>query len=188
MPTVESRPITSAEFFEMPDLGPCELVRGRIVPMNQPGWRHGRIGMRIGFLVETYLQTHDLGRISGLDTGVVTERDPDTVRGADVCYVSYARLPADQDPEDYPEVAPEIIWEVRSPSDRQAKVLTKVSEYLNAGVLAVCVVDPRRRSLTTYHPDSPEETIGIEGLWREPDILPGFEMSAADVFRQHRGG
>lgn len=188
MSTVEARPITAAEFFEMPDQGPCELVRGRIVPMNQPGWRHGRIGMRIGFLVETYLQTHDIGRISGLDTGIVTERDPDTVRGADVCYLSYARLAVDQDPEDYPEVPPEIIWEVRSPTDRQGRMLTKIGEYLNAGVLAVCVVDPQRRCLVTYRPDSPEETLGIGDVWREPMILPGFEMPVAEVFRQRRGG
>ena len=35
----------------------------------------------------------DLGRVVTNDSGIVTQRDPDTVRGADVAYYSYARLP-----------------------------------------------------------------------------------------------
>jgi Uma2 family endonuclease len=181
MSTVEAKPITAEQFLRMPDLGPCELIRGRIVPMNPPGWRHGRIGSRIDFLVNLYLEDNDIGRTAILDAGVVTERDPDSVRGADVMYHSYQRLPRDQEPEHYPELPPEIIWEVRSPGDRQKKVLEKVAEYLNAGVLVVCVVDPQRKCFTTYYPDQPEQTIGIGEVWTSPDILPGLELPVERV-------
>src|SRR5438045_3073694 len=121
MSTVETRPITAKEFWEMGDLGPCELVRGKIVPMSPPGWRHGRIAGRIFAILDRYLEDHDIGRGVVNDSGVVTESDPDTVRGADVMYHSYQRLPKDQEPDDYPELPPEIVWEVMSPGDRWPK-------------------------------------------------------------------
>jgi Uma2 family endonuclease len=183
MSTVDVKTITAAEFLNMPDMGACELVRGRIVPMNPPGLRHGRIGSRIDFLVNVYLQEHDIGQTAILDTGVVTERDPDTVRGADVMFHSYQRMPRDVEPDDYPEVPPEIIWEVLSPHDRRQKVLAKVAEYLEAGVLIVCVVDPKRRCFTSYFPDRPEETLQMGQSWQAPEILPGFELPLEKVFR-----
>jgi hypothetical protein len=77
-------------------------------------------------LVDRFLEDHDIGRAVTNDSGVVTERNPDTVRGADVMYHSYhQRMPADMEPEDYPEVPPEIIWEVLSPNDRRQKVLAR---------------------------------------------------------------
>lgn len=186
MSTVDVKPITAAEFFKLPDMGPCELIRGRIVPMNPPGFRHGRVGARICFLLELYLENNDIGRAATLDAGVVTEHDPDTVRGADVLYYSYERLPADEDPEDYPELPPEIIWEVLSPGNVHSKMLAKVGEYLEAGVRVVCVVDPERKTFVTYYPDRPEEMIGVGEVWRAESILPSFELSVDRVFRSRR--
>lgn len=186
MSIASSSLITAEQFWQMPDMGPCELVKGRVVSVSPPGWRHGRIAIRIGQLLENYLDGNDIGRTSGLDTGVVTERDPDTVRGADLCYHSYARLPVELDPADYPAVSPEIIWEVRSPSDRWTKVLGKAHEYLEADVLVVCIVDPERQCFVTYYPDRPDETLPLGAVWTEPTILPGFELSVEKVFRQGR--
>jgi len=186
MSIAETKLLTASEFIQMPDIGRCELVRGRIELMNPPGFRHGRVAFRIGYLLESYLESNDIGRTSGLDAGVVTEHDPDTVRGADVLYYSYQRLPADQDPEDYPELPPEIIWEVLSPGNVHSKMLKKVGEYLEAGVLQVCVVDPQRKIFTTYHPDRPEEAIGAGEIWRAESILPGFELSVDRVLSSRR--
>jgi len=151
--------------------------------MNPPGWRHGLIASRIFGLVDRYLEHNDIGRAVTNDSGVVTEHDPDTVRGADVMFHSYQRLPADQEPDDYPELPPEIVWEVKSPDDRQQKVLAKVAEYLEAGVLIVCVVDPKRKCCTSYYPDQPEETVEMGQAWQAPTILPGFELPLEKVFR-----
>lgn len=186
MSIADTKLVTAAEFLRMPDLGPCELVRGRIELTNPPGFRHGRVGARICYLLERYLEKNDIGRAATLDAGVVTEHDPDTVRGADVLYYSYQRLPADQDPDDYPELPPEIILEVLSPGNVHSKMLVKVGEYLEAGVLFVCVVDPQRKTFVTYFPDRPEETIGAGETWRAESILPGFDLPLDDVFESRR--
>ena len=61
-----------------------------------------------------------------------------------------------------------------------------VAEYLEAGVLVVCVVDPKRQCFVTYYPDRPEETIGMGEVWRAAEILPGFEMPVQRVFGRGR--
>ncbi len=45
---------------------------------------------------------------------------------------------------------PELVIEVRSPSDRWGQLFTKVGEYLAAGVLAVVVVDPNTETVSVY--------------------------------------
>ena len=64
----------------------------------------------------------------GNGTGVITERGPDTVRGPDVAYLSFARQPTVQ--ENYFEVGPDLAVEVLSPSNRRKQVEEKIAEYL----------------------------------------------------------
>ena len=99
--------LSADEFWRLPDNGqPRELVRGRIVMMSRPGFRHGWLCNRIGCLLGEFVNARQLGYVVNNDSGVITEEDPDTVRGPDVAYYSYERVPKDQPPpEGYPEVA-----------------------------------------------------------------------------------
>ena len=63
-----------------------------------------------------FCDEHNLGHVVSNDSGVVTERDPDTVRGADVAFYSYGRVPPGPFPRGYLAVAPELVFEVRSPT------------------------------------------------------------------------
>ena len=40
--------ISGEELFRRPDLEPCELVEGRIVPMVPTGYVHGELELRLG--------------------------------------------------------------------------------------------------------------------------------------------
>lgn len=143
--------LTAEEFAERPDPGhPEELVRGRIVPMPMTKPRHGEICGRTDRVLGGFVDEHDLGRVLTNDSGVITERGPDTVRGADVAYYSFARVPKDPLPDRYLDVAPELVVEVLSPTDRWPKVMVKVGEYLAAGVLVVLVLDDERRAAHVF--------------------------------------
>jgi Uma2 family endonuclease len=114
--------------------------------MNMPAPRHGEICAQVVYIVRRYLEQNDLGRVVSNDSGVVTKRAPDSVRGADVAFYSYARVPRGPLPEGYLEVAPELAFEVKSPGDAWADIRAKVDEYLQAGVLVVCVLDPQTQT------------------------------------------
>ena len=95
--------LTAEQFGTRPDPGyPEELVQGRIVTMRPATPRHGQICGEANRLLRGHVDRHDLGHVLCNDSGVITERDPDTVRGADVSFYSYARVPRGQDPQGLP--------------------------------------------------------------------------------------
>jgi Uma2 family endonuclease len=148
--------LTAEDYLRLPKTGqPTELVQGQVVPMNRPAPRHGEICAQVVYLLRRYLEQNDRGRVVCNDAGVVTARDPDTVRGVDVAFYSYARMPRGSLPPGYLSEAPELVFEIRSPSDRWRDILEKVTGYFNAGVLLVCVLDPQTQMAYVYHPDQP---------------------------------
>jgi len=175
--------MTAEQFGDRPDPGhPEELVRGRIVPMSVPKPRHGQICNKAGRLFGNYAEDHDLGHVLSNDSAVVTERGPDTVRGADVAFYSYGRVPKGPLPPGYLGVVPELVVEVVSPSDRWPKVLAKVAEYLDAGVTLVVVLDGEESSARVFRADGTTTTLGPDDDFAAPDLLPGFSIAVRRFF------
>jgi Uma2 family endonuclease len=184
MATID-RLLTAEEYAQLPDNGvPTELVRGRVVTLNVPGSLHGWLCMRIGKLLAVYVDDHDLGRVFCNDAGMVTERDPDTVRGPDISFFSYSRIPQGANLEGYAQVAPEIVFEVRSPGDRWPKMLRRVSEFLSAGVLKIYVVDPKKEAVTVFDADADQPGRVLQGddELKFPEPLSGLRIAVQQLF------
>jgi Uma2 family endonuclease len=182
MATIEAV-LTAEEFYALPDAGvPSELVRGRIVPMNMPGFRHGKVCGNIGRLIGGFVADHDLGHVLTNDAGVVTDRGPDTVRGPDVSFYSYAKIPKGSAPIGYPSAPPDLVFEVLSPSDRWPEMLAKTAEYLKAGVEMVCVVDPASETLVVYDAAHPGRTLLADEELKFPAWLGGFRLPLRRLF------
>jgi Uma2 family endonuclease len=159
-----------------------ELVKGRIVRLPIPGAEHGYVCHKAGSLVMQAAESGGLGRAVGNDTFVRV--GPDTYRGADVCFISFDRLPKDQPrPKGPLEVAPELVIEVRSPTDRTGDIQIKVGEYLNAGVGVVVVLDPAVDAAAVYRQtdDFPQRMHNGDELTL-PDVLPGFAVPVRRFF------
>jgi Uma2 family endonuclease len=184
MATVVETLLTAEEFGRRPDSGsPEELVKGKIVRTNVPKPYHGYICIKLGGSLDAYVTAHNLGYVVGNDSGVITERGPDTVRGADVAYYSYNRVPKGSlDREEYLEVPPELVFEVLSPNDRWPKALAKTAEYLTAGVEVVVVVDPKRRLIHIFEPDQPVCMLTENDDLTIPAILGDFRVPVRQLF------
>lgn len=161
---------------------PTELVEGVMYTMNPPGFRHGQICSRIAYLLQGFLEENPTGTVVCNDSGVITQRDPDTVRGADVAYYSYQTVPHGQAPEGYPPGPPDIVFEVLSPNDQVANIKQKTSEYLRAGVAVVGVVDDRQRSITTYRAGDQTDVLDETDELTFPNELPGFAVPVSKIF------
>lgn len=182
--TVAAEPLLTAEqFAERPDPGhPEELVKGRVVALPQPSRRHGQVCSQAVYLLRRFLEDHDLGHVLCNDAGVITERNPDTVRGADVAFYSYQRLPKGPLPASYGPEVPELVFEVLSPSDRWPLVLAKVAEYLKAGVVVVVVLDDARRMAHYFGADGTSRMLGAEEELTFPGVLEGFRVEVRRFF------
>ena len=95
-----------------------ELVKGKVYELAPAGGRHGSVAMRIANRLANYVNERHLGEVFAAETGFILRRDPDTVRAPDAAFVAAGRLPAGDLPAGYPELAPDLVVEVRSPSDR----------------------------------------------------------------------
>jgi Uma2 family endonuclease len=175
--------LTAGEFGARPDPGyPEELVRGRIVTLPPSTPRHGQIGGETYYLLRRHVDQHDLGHVLCNDSGVITERDPDTVRGADASFYSYAKVPRGKIRKGYLDVVPDLVVEVRSAEDRWVEILAKVKEYLEAGVVAVIVLDPEPEDAYVFRADQPPRHLGPDEELTVPDLLGDFRVAVSQFF------
>jgi len=175
--------MTAEDFDKRPDPGyPEELVRGRVVAISVPDRRHGYVCGKADRILGSFVDERALGRVMSNDSGVITERGPDTVRGADVAYYSYARLPEGPLASGYGPEVPELVVEGRSTNDRWREILEKVTEYLSAGVLVVLVLDPGPQTAHLFNPDDPPRKLGAEEELTLPGVLEGFRVRVGRFF------
>jgi Uma2 family endonuclease len=176
--------MTAEQFLRMPPAADglkVELVRGEVIAVCRPGFRHGLCQGRVWGLLDQYGRQTGHGR-AVVETGIVTERNPDTVRGPDVSYWSVQRLPLDQNPEGYPEPDPDLCVEVLSPTNRAPRVRDKVREYFQREVRMVWVVDPEDRTVVVYRAPEHGRLHHEAAILSGDDVLPGFSCKVAELF------
>jgi Uma2 family endonuclease len=173
--------ITGEELLKMGNIGPCELIDGRIVMGEPTGFEHGRLETRLGGKLDVFVSLRKLGWVTSGEAGVYTHRNPDWVRGVDVAFISRARLPSGPTYK-FLEVAPELIVEVMSPDDTWTEVRAKLAEYFAIGVLWVWVVAPKERALIAHYPSGETKRFGEADTLRGEGILNGFVLPIAELF------
>ncbi len=185
-PTITT-PMTADEFFDFVhrpenDNRWFELVRGEVIELPPPRKPHGFVCGNIGRILGNYTFAYGRFYMTGNDSGVILERDPDTVRGPDVAIYNDATTFAELHPK-YGEVPPLLAVEVLSPDDRLGKIMRKVKIYLKAGVQIVWVVDPETRNVTVHRPGKEAAIVEDHEELTGEDVLPGFSCRVADFFR-----
>lgn len=158
-----------------------ELVRGEVIELPPPYKPHGAVCLRVGYVLMAYADQRGFGYVTCNDSGVILERDPDTVRGPDIALYEDANTFAELHPK-YGEVPPRVAVEVLSPNDRAGKVLRKINDYLRCGVGLVWVVDPEIRTVTVHRPGKAQVELDESQELTGEDVLPDFRCRIADFF------
>jgi len=174
--------LSADEFFEQYGAGGYELIDGIVTEVSMPGFKHGKVVIKVGVELELYLRDNPIGHAAGNDTLFQLRRGPDTLRGPDVLFVSYAKQPADDVPDGPLKVIPELVFEVRSPSDPWTEVLEKVLDYLKAGVSVVVVLDPKTSTASVFRPNDLQDIFAADQTLTIPDVLPGFAVAVGTLF------
>lgn len=185
MATTRESLITADDFLRM-DLGDgtFELVRGRIVMLPPGTPLHGRFCADVAFALGRFGRESGYGYVLINDSAVQTEHDPDTVRGADVCFYSEVRWRRSEVGRSIPPVLPDLVVEVGTPDDRRQDLPQKLREYVGAGVLMTWIVDPETRTFAIYrHADTaPLYYLNESDTIADLPELPGFACRVADFF------
>jgi Uma2 family endonuclease len=158
-----------------------ELDDGRLVIMAPPGDMHASGQARI--VTELIIQGERAGHgIARGDVGVILRRNPDRLVGPDAVFIANRSLPLRLSPEGYLVTIPDLVVEVRSKNDTQPRIDRKVNEYLNAGVVAVWVLDPDARTVTVCRQGSQAQRLSAGDILTAPDVIPGFQVAVAALF------
>jgi Uma2 family endonuclease len=172
------RPENEGKFFE--------LERGEVVEMSRPGKRHGLICANVARILGNFAVQRKKGYVCSNDTGVVVQRNPDTVRGPDVLFFEDVTSIDDVE-EKYGEGPPLLAVEVLSPNDTHTTVYHRVREQLRFGTRLVWVLDPDARNVLVHQTGNKPEVVEEklvperEELTGE-DVLPDFRCRVADFF------
>ena len=174
---------TAEELLRLPTTGSrLELVRGKLYEMAPAGWRHGRVSMKIGRLLDAHVESAGLGYVSAAETGFILRRNPDTVLAPDAAFVAQGRLPQEEEPEGYLELAPDLAVEVVSPYDRPQEIREKVDGWLDAGTSMVWVIYPATRTVAVHRPPDTVQQLAEGDTLEGAEVVPGFTCQVGQLF------
>lgn len=167
----------------MPDDGlRRELIHGEVKTMAPSGHQHGRIAQRVALSLGQHVAVHKLGEVYAAETGFKLASNPDHVRAPDCAFIRRERVVAVGETAGFWPGAPDLAIEVVSPGDSFVEVEEKVFDWLDAGSLAVIVVNPKKRSATVYRSVSDVRVLGEEEVLAVEDVVPGWGLPVRDLF------
>jgi Uma2 family endonuclease len=123
----------------------------------------------------SHIRAGNLGKVYNADAGFILS--PTVTMAADVAFVRTDRVPTGPAHSKMLWLAPDLVVEVVSPSDRRAIVDQKVARWLAAGVRLVWLVNTRHRTATVHAIGQPPRVLGSTDEFEGGDVLPGFRMS-----------
>jgi len=160
----------------------CELVDGVLV--EKPiGYKESAVAAFLIRMLQEFAERDGLGVVTG-EAGMM-HLAPNLVRIPDVSIVLWRQLPGHEIPaEPIPHLTPDLAVEVLRKSNTPAEMERKIGEYFAAGTQYVWIVDPAGRSVTIYSSPTTSTTMTGDGLVEAPSVLPGFNISAEEIFRR----
>ncbi len=129
-----------------------------------------------------HILEHKLGRGFLAETGFLIARDPDTVRAPDIAFIHKDHLPPEDPEEAFWPGAPDLAVEVLSPGDRLSEVDEKVRAWLDAGAMAVWVVNPTGQNVTVYRSTTDIKVLTENDQLEGQDVVPGFACRVGEIF------
>lgn len=90
------------------------------------------------------------------------------------------RLP--QTTENYAEIVPDLIFEVKSKTDSVTKLREKIQQFLTYGTQVGILVDPRSRTMEVDRSNTEKVVLGDGDVLQVPEVLPGWELPVAEVW------
>ncbi len=160
--------------------GRCELIDGALVEKAM-GWRESLIASLLCELLRQFLRVHDLGLVTAPDGFIRILRTQ--VRGPDVAFVSWDRLPDGKVPTDrVPELVLDLAIEVLSEGNTYAEMARKRREYFHAGVRQVWMIDIEERTVAVYTDITKYELFDETQSLTGGEVLPGLVISLSALF------
>ncbi|BAZ54216.1 hypothetical protein NIES4103_69010 (plasmid) [Nostoc sp. NIES-4103] len=158
-----------------------ELVDGKAKPKMAPKRFHSRLTLTLSQFLTLWAKNR--GEV-GIEWAITLKRKGrDWVPVPDLLYVSYSRLRSDVIEDEPCPIPPDLAIEIISPDQTFGEMSAKATDYLNAGVMRVWVVDAKAKTVTIFYPDAPPQTkTGEDSL--DDSLFEGLQITPDQIFQQ----
>lgn len=177
-PYVGAGPYRAADYWQLPEGEPVELIEGRLVVSPAPKLFHQIVA---GLLFDRLL---DIARTTGglaVSSPVDVVLSDDTILQPDVIYIAKSRLAIAKERVEGP---PDLVVEVISGTERRDRV-EKLDLYARYGVPEYWIIDPAAKVIEFLINESGRYVVHspANDRYRSPR-LPEVEIDLADFWRE----
>lgn len=155
-----------------------ELVNGEIIVMSPSGYESDEVAFRMGGKLFSWVDARRLGRITGSSAGFVLPNS-DT-RAPNVSFVRAERLR--QSPRGFAELAPDLMVEVKSPTDRLTKLREKIQQFLELGTQVGILLNPENRTVEVHRQGQEAVALQDGDILTIPELFPGWQVAVEELW------
>jgi Uma2 family endonuclease len=156
---------------QLPDYQ-MELVDGEIIVMSPSGYESEEVAFEVGRQIANWVRPRRLGRVTGSSAGFILP-NCDT-RAPDVSFVQAERLR--RSPRSFAELAPDLMVEVKSPTDSLSKLREKIDEFLSLGTKVGILINPEQHWVEVCRMGQEPVTLHDGDMLTVPELFPGWQV------------
>ncbi|MGK7885840.1 MAG: Uma2 family endonuclease [Crocosphaera sp.] len=173
--------ITDQELMKLssqnPELRFERNADGTLVTMAPTGKISSNREIKAGAYVFTWVEENDLGEVFSSSGGFKLPNG--AVRSPDVAFVAKDRLPLgwDEGEDEFFNLAPDFVIEIRSKTDNLDVLKNKMEEYRENGVKLGWLIDRHNRQALVYRQDGSITTYPPDAILNGENVIPGFNLA-----------
>ncbi len=156
-----------------------ELVNGEIIIMSPSGYESEEVASRMLGKLFPHVEKNRLGRVTGSSAGFVLPNS-DT-RAPDVSFVLAERMRRSS--RKFAELAPDLMVEVKSPTDDLTKLREKINSFLSQGTKVGVLINPEERWVEIKRASHAAPIRLVDGDTLEiPELFPGWNVPIVELW------
>lgn len=167
--------------LDNPDLQLELTGTGELIVMPPAFPISGKHNLNLGSQVYAWNEQTELGEVFDSSTGYDFTAIGGGKRSPDVSWIEKSRLEG-VSLEQFFEIVPDFVIELRSKTDRLSAIQTKMLEYQRLGVGLGLLVNPQDRQVEIYRGGQTVEILESPMSVSCEDILPGFVLSLHKIW------
>jgi len=172
---------TYADYAELPEGAPYELIAGSLVMAPSPTFQHQQVSLRLSAALFRYVEAHKSGTVVTAPMDVMLAED--TTVQPDLVYIAHARREIIG--EQRIEGAPDLIAEILSPSTAHRDVGIKKRLYEEHGVREYWTLDPESQAVEVHvNTDAgfTQHARVVEAGAVASTVINGFKVDVTELF------
>ncbi|MGK7923523.1 MAG: Uma2 family endonuclease [Trichodesmium sp.] len=157
-----------------------ELVGGEIILMSPSGLESDEIAAEIVAQLRNWVRPRKLGRVIGSSGGFRLPNADGDIRTPDASFIRATKLI--RPTEDYVKLVPDLIFEVKSKTDKLEKLCYKIEQFLELGTVVGVLVDPCSRTMAVYRYQQEKIVLKDGDVLEVEELLPGWKLPVMEVW------